>query len=143
MKTSSTESLRTKLNKGFPIFLASLNMRAGLVLIGPIIPILKSYYGLSNAALALLAGIPIACFAGTSILMKHVAKLGSSNRIIRFALTSLTIALISRAFSGLVGLFIFTLLMGVSIAVMNYEIPAWVKSHAQSDRKSTRLNSSH
>ena len=108
-------------------------MRAGLVLIGPIIPILKSYYGLSNAALALLAGIPIACFAGTSILMKHVAKLGSSNRIIRFALTSLTIALISRAFSGLVGLFIFTLLMGVSIAVMNYEIPAWVKSHAQSE----------
>lgn len=108
-------------------------MRAGLVLIGPIIPILKIKYGLSNSALSLLAGIPIACFAGTSILMKRVSALGSSNRIIKYALTLLTFALIARAFTGLIGLFIFTFFMGISIAVMNYEIPAWVKAHAQAD----------
>lgn len=108
-------------------------MRAGLVLVGPLIPILKSYYGLGNSAVAVLAGIPIACFAGTSILMKNVAKLGTSNQIIKWALTTLAIALIARAFSGLVGLFIFTFLMGISIAVMNYEIPAWIKSHAQNE----------
>ena len=125
--------MRERIRLGIPIFLASLNMRAGLVLVGPIIPILKSYYGLSNTAVSILAGIPIACFAGSSILMKSVARLGSSNRIIKWALTALTIALIARAFTGLIGLFLFTFLMGISIAVMNFEIPAWVKSHAQSE----------
>ena len=79
-------------------------MRAGLVLIGPLIPILKSYFDLSNAAISLLAGIPVVCFAATSILMKQVAKLGSSNRIIKWSLTFLTVALIARAFTGLIQL---------------------------------------
>lgn len=113
-----------------PIYLASLNMRAGLVLIGPLIPILKNYYQLSTTAISFLAGIPIACFAGTSILMKQVSRIGSSNRIIKWALTTLTVALIARAFSGLIGLYLFTFLMGISIAIMNYEIPAWVKRHS-------------
>lgn len=116
-----------------PIFLASLSMRAGLVLIGPLIPILKKYFDLSNSAVALLAGIPIICFAGTSIFMKQVAKLGSSNRIIKWALTTLSIALIARTFTGLAGLYVFTVLMGISIAVMNYEIPAWVKKHSPNE----------
>lgn len=116
-----------------PIFLASLSMRAGLVLIGPLIPILKRYFDLSNSAVAILAGIPIFCFAGTSIFMKLVAKLGSSNRIIKWAITSLSIALIARTFTGLVGLYIFTVMMGISIAVMNYEIPAWVKQYSPNE----------
>lgn len=108
-------------------------MRAGLVLIGPLIPILKEYFNLSNSAVALLAGIPIICFAGTSIFMKQVAKLGSSNRIIKWAITTLSIALTARTFTGLAGLYIFTVLMGISIAVMNYEIPAWVKKHSPNE----------
>lgn len=105
-------------------------MRAGLVLVGPLIPILKNYFNLSNAAVSLLAAIPILCFAGTSILMKHVAKLGSSNRIIKWSVTALAFALLARTFTGEIGLFLFTVLMGISIAVMNYEIPAWVKKHS-------------
>ena len=108
-------------------------MRAGLVLIGPLIPILKNEFGLSNTAVSLLAGIPIICFAGTSLFMKQVARLGSSNRIIKWAVTSLALALFARTFTGLIGLYIFTILMGVSIAIMNYEIPAWVKKHAASE----------
>ena len=66
--------MREKLAIGVPIFLASLSMRAGLVLIGPLIPILKDYFNLTNSAMSVLAGIPIICFAGTSIFMKQVAK---------------------------------------------------------------------
>jgi MFS transporter, CP family, cyanate transporter len=108
-------------------------MRAGLVLIGPLIPILKSDFDLSNTAVSLLAGIPIICFAGTSLFMKQVARLGSSNRIIKWAVTALAFALFARTFTGLLGLYIFTILMGASIAIMNYEIPAWVKKHAVSE----------
>lgn len=108
-------------------------MRAGLVLIGPLIPILKKYFELSNSAVALLAAIPIICFAGTSIFMKQVAKLGSSNRIIKWAITILSVALLARTITGLAGLYIFTIFMGISIAVMNYEIPAWVKKHSPNE----------
>ena len=119
-----------KLRIGSPIFLASLNMRAGLVVISPLIPILKEHFNLSTSAISLLAGIPIFCFAATSLLMGQVSKLGSSNRIIKWALTVLTIALFARTFTGLVGLYLFSFIMGISIAVMNYEMPAWVKEHA-------------
>jgi CP family cyanate transporter-like MFS transporter len=125
--------LISKLQKGSPIFLASLNMRAGLVLISPLIPILKEHFGLSTAAISLLAGIPIFCFATTSLLMGQVAKLGASNRIIKWALTVLSIALFARTFTGLIGLYLFSFVMGISIAVMNYEMPAWVKEHAPDD----------
>ena len=107
-------------------------MRAGLVVIGPLIPILKSYFNLSNAALSVLAGIPIACYAGTSLVMSKVAKLGSSNRIIKMAILGLTIGLIGRILSGAISLFAFTVVMGISIAIMNYELPVWVKEHAAS-----------
>lgn len=105
-------------------------MRAGLVLIGPLIPILKSYFDLSYSAISLLAGIPIFCFAATSLIMSKVAKLGSSNRIIKLAMIALSIASIGRATTGLLGLYLFAIVMGVSIAIMNYELPAWVKEHA-------------
>lgn len=108
-------------------------MRAGLVLVGPLIPILKNYFNLSNSALSILAGLPILCFAATSLVMSKVAKLGSSNRIIKLALTALTIAMIGRATTGLIGLYFFALCMGLAIAVMNYELPAWVKEHAPND----------
>ena len=108
-------------------------MRAGQVLIGPLIPILKVYFDLSNAALSILAGIPIVCFAATSLIMSKVAKLGSSNRIIKLAMTALAVALIGRATTGLVGLYVFAFVMGIAIAIMNYELPAWVKEHAPND----------
>ena len=124
--------MRERIQSGFPIFLASVNMRAGLVLIGPLIPILKVYFDLSNTALAILAGIPMLCFAASSLVMNYVAKLGSSNTIIRVALLALTIGLIARTFTGLPGLYVFTFVIGIAIAIMNYEIPVWVKEHAES-----------
>ena len=108
-------------------------MRAGLVLISPLIPILKERFDLTTAAISLLAGIPIFCSATTSLLMGQVAKLGSSNRIIKWALTVLAISLFARTFTGLAGLYLFSFVMGISIAVMNYEMPAWVKEHAPED----------
>ena len=122
--------MKSKLKVGTPIFLASLNMRAGLVVISPLIPILKEHFDLSTSAISVLAGIPIFCFAATSLLMGQVSKLGSSNRIIKWALTVLAISLFARTFTGLIGLYLFSFIMGISIAVMNYELPAWIKEHA-------------
>lgn len=115
---------------GLPIFLAAVNMRAGLVIIGPLIPILKTQLSLSNNEIALLTGIPMACYSLASLVMKRVARLGSSNRIIKFALVALTIGYIGRASFGVWSLFIFTAIIGIAIAILNYELPVWVKSHS-------------
>ena len=104
-------------------------MRAGLVIIGPLIPILKVALNLSNTQLSILTGIPMACYSISSLLMPHIAKLGSSNRIIKFALVSLAIGFIGRASFGVWALYAFTVLIGISIAILNYELPVWVKSH--------------
>ena len=122
--------MKSRIASGLPIFLAAINMRAGLVLIGPLIPILKSYFGLSNSALALLAGIPMLCYSASSLLITYVARIGSSNAILRVAIIALTVGLIARATTGLIGLFLFTFVIGIAIAIMNYEIPVWVKEYA-------------
>mgnify|MGYP003335829678 FL=1 len=126
-------SFKSKLLLGLPIFLAAVNMRAGINQVGPLIPILKNYFHVSNFSMSLLAGIPLLCFSATSLFMWLIIRLGSSNRIIQWALFSLFLGLLLRATTGLIGLYLFTFLIGVSIAVMNYEIPAWIKSNAAQD----------
>ena len=119
-----------KVRAGFPIFLAAFNMRAGLVLMAPLLPIISKYFDLSHLEMSILLSIPIACFAGSSVIMGVLGRRASSDRIITLALVALALGLTFRMFTGFYGLFIFTALVGISIAVMNYEIPVWVKLHA-------------
>lgn len=118
-----------KARAGFPIFLAALNMRAGLVLMAPLVPIISEYFSLSKIQMSLLLSIPVIAFSSSSLIMGYLGRRASSDRIITLALVFLTLGLTLRIFTGLYGLFIFTALVGVSIAVMNYEIPVWVKLH--------------
>ena len=106
-------------------------MRAGIVLISPLIPILKTYFNINNLTVSILAGIPILCFSLSSIFMSLVSKLGSSDRIIKFAITTLAAGQLGRIFGGIVGLFFFTFVIGIAVAIMNYEIPTWIKENAE------------
>jgi CP family cyanate transporter-like MFS transporter len=118
-----------KVRAGFPIFFAALNMRAGLVLMAPLVPIISEYFALSKIQMSVLLSIPIIAFSSSSLIMGYLGRRASSDRIITLALLFLTIGLALRIFTGVYGLFLFTALIGVSIAVMNYEIPVWVKLH--------------
>lgn len=118
-----------KVRAGFPIFFAALNMRAGLVLMAPLVPIISEYFALSKIQMSILLSIPIIAFSSSSLIMGYLGRRASSDRIITLALLFLTIGLTLRIFTGVYGLFLFTGLIGVSIAVMNYEIPVWVKLH--------------
>ena len=118
-----------KIRAGFPIFFAAINMRAGLVLMAPLLPIISKYYGLSHFQMSLLLSIPVICFSASSLLMGFLGGRASSDRIITIALISLASASFLRIVTGMAGLFIFTIVIGISIAVMNYEIPVWVKAH--------------
>lgn len=118
-----------KVRAGFPIFLAALNMRAGLVMMAPLLPIISKYYDLSTYEMSILLSIPIVAFSSSSLIMAMLGRRASSDRIITFALIILAGGLALRIVTGPIGLFVFTGVIGVAIAVMNYEIPVWVKVH--------------
>lgn len=59
--------------------------------------------------------------------MGILGRKASSDRIITFALVTIALALTLRTFTGVIGLFLFTAILGIAIAVMNYEVPVWVK----------------
>lgn len=118
-----------KVRAGFPIFLAALNMRGGLVLMAPLLPIISNYYDLTTLQMSFLLSIPIIAFSSSSLIMGVLGRKASSDRIITLALAVLSISLLLRTFTGAFGLFFFTAFIGVAIAVMNYEVPVWVKVH--------------
>lgn len=104
-------------------------MRAGLILIGPLLPILKEEYNLSVFAESILASTPLLLFSLSAIFMRRVNRFGNTNRIITLAITVLTLSLVLRITSGVASLLIFSITLGISVAVLNYMLPVWVKEN--------------
>lgn len=125
-------SNREAIAKGLPIFIAAINMRAGLTIMSPLIPILKEQYELSSFLLSFLTSLSVLCFAGSAFLMPFVGRIGGTNRVIAVALTVLTTAIFFRAIGNLPMLFISSLTVGVAIAILNFSLPVWVKENASS-----------
>jgi MFS transporter, CP family, cyanate transporter len=107
-------------------------MRTGIAVITPILTIIGRDLGLSTIQLAWLAAIPVLCFAFTSPLTGWLKRLGSVDRIISISMWVLAIALLLRGSGSVFALFFFTLLMGISTAVLNVMLPSWVKLHSGS-----------
>lgn len=104
-------------------------MRTGIAVITPIITVIGRDLGLNAIQLAWLAAIPVLCFGFVSPIASWLNKLGSVDRIISIAMWGLAVALLLRGSGSVFALFFFTLLMGISTAVLNVILPAWVKLH--------------
>ena len=120
---------RVAIISGIPIFIAAINMRAGITIINPLIPIFKEQYHLSSFQLSFLTSLPLLCFAASAFLMPAVGKVGSSNRVIASALALLTLAMVIRASGNVLTLFLSSLAVGIAIAILNFTLPVWVKEH--------------
>ena len=83
-------SNREAIAKGLPIFIAAINMRAGLTIMSPLIPILKEQYHLSSFLLSFLTSLSVLCFAGSAFLMPLVGRIGGTNRVIADQLSNRT-----------------------------------------------------
>ena len=116
---------------GWPIYLAAINMRVPIIIIGPLLPILKIEFNLSTQAQALLTSIPVICFSLMALLMHRINRLGDTNRLLTFSVVLLFASLLLRTFTGLSGLFIFSILVGIAIAVLNFMLPVWVKENSR------------
>jgi len=121
---------REALHRGLPIFVAAINMRAGITVMNPLIPILRDQYQLSSVQLSFLTAFPVLCFAASAFLMPLAGRIGSTNRIIATALSILTGAMIIRAVGNVAILYVSSLAVGIAIAILNFVLPVWVKEHA-------------
>lgn len=120
---------REAIAKALPIFIAAINMRAGLTIMSPLIPILKDQYHLSSFLLSFLTSLTVLCFAGSAFLMPFVGKIGGTNRVITAALIVLTAAIFVRAVGNIPMLFISALTIGIAVAILNFSLPVWVKEN--------------
>ncbi len=122
-------SNREAIAKGLPIFITAINMRAGLTIMSPLYPILKEQYHLSSFHLSFLTSLSVLCFAGSAFLMPLVGKIGGTNKVIAWTLTVLSAAIFIRAVGNVPMLFISSITVGISIAVLNFSLPVWVKEN--------------
>ena len=123
-------SNKDAIRHGLPIFIASVNMRAGLLIMSPLLPILKEQYHLSAFLLSFLTSLSVLCFAGSAFLMPLVGKIGGTNRVIAIFLAVLTVAIFIRTVGDLPMLFMSSLTIGIATAVLNFSLPVWVKENA-------------
>ena len=121
---------REAIRRGLPIFITAINMRAGLTIMSPLYPILKDQYHLSSFQLSFLTSLSVLCFAGSAFLMPLVGKIGGTNRVIALTLSVLSTAIFLRMVGNLPMLFFSSLTVGVSIAILNFSLPVWVKENA-------------
>lgn len=119
----------TAARHGVPLYWASINMRAGMVVLSPIIVLVGQDLGLSTLQLAWLTSIPVLCFAFASPLTTVMRRLGGVDQIITAALWLVGASLLLRTSGSVAMLYLFTVGMGIGIATLNVMLPIWVKQH--------------
>ena len=123
-------SNRDAIRRGLPIFITAINMRAGLTIMSPLYPILKDQYHLTSFQLSFLTSLSVLCFAGSAFLMPLVGKIGGTNKTIALTLSVLSAAIFLRMVGNLPILFFSSVTVGISIAILNFSLPVWVKENA-------------
>ncbi len=124
------ESAKQAIREGAPTYWASINMRAGMVVVSPIITMIGKDLGLRTIQLAWLTSIPVLTFAFASPLTTWFRRFGSVNQLITWALWLLGFSLLLRATGSTIALYTFTIGVGIGIATLNVLLPIWVKRNS-------------
>jgi CP family cyanate transporter-like MFS transporter len=109
------------------IALVSINLRASITAVGPIVSDIRADLGLSNAAVGLLTTLPVLAFAGASPLAGPLARRIGIERTLGGALVLLLAGILLRVTGTTWAAFLGTAMLGVAIAAGNVLLPALVK----------------
>jgi CP family cyanate transporter-like MFS transporter len=109
------------------IVLVSINLRASITAVGPVVSDIRADLGLSNAAVGLLTTLPVLAFAGASPLAGPLARRIGIERTLGGALVLLLAGILVRVTGTTWAAFAGTAMLGVAIAAGNVLLPALVK----------------
>jgi CP family cyanate transporter-like MFS transporter len=111
------------------IFLVAINLRPGIVSVGPLLPSIIDEFGLSHAAASLLVSIPDVLMGALALPTPWLARRFGRDRVILTALVVLFGSILVRAFAGSVGqLLASTFGVGAGIAIAGALVGGFIKA---------------
>ncbi|MBR8741058.1 MFS transporter [Nocardiopsis sp. MG754419] len=127
---TSTTPRRALILVGVAIALAALNLRTAITSVGPVLGEVTGGLGMSAVGAGVLTTMPVLCFALLGGLTPLLARRLGSHHLLVYALTALTLGLVSRALAPEPWLFLVLSVVALAGgAVGNVILPALVKQH--------------
>ncbi|WP_315110332.1 CynX/NimT family MFS transporter [Clostridium intestinale] len=103
------------------------NLRSPLTAVGPLVEQIRGSLNISNTLAGMITTLPLFAFAGFSPFAPRLARKFGTKLVLLWSLIFLTFGIILRSSFGGVGLFLGTLILGLSISVGNVLIPSLIK----------------
>ncbi|MVX64197.1 MFS transporter [Clostridium chromiireducens] len=103
------------------------NLRSPLTAVGPLVDQIRGSLHISNTLAGMITTLPLFAFAGFSPFAPRLARKFGTKLVLLWSLIFLTFGIILRSLFGGVGLFLGTLILGLSISVGNVLIPSLIK----------------
>lgn len=111
------------------IILVAINLRPGIVSVGPILPSIIGEFGLSHAVASLLTAIPAVCMGVLALPTPWLTRRFGRDPVLLLALLLLCLSTLARAFSaGTFELLLSTVGIGAGVAVAGTLIAGFIKA---------------
>ncbi|WP_328324881.1 MFS transporter [Kribbella sp. NBC_00382] len=109
------------------VFLVALCLRPAITAVGPLLPQIGADEGLGEGALGVLGALPLVAFGLASPLVHRVSKWLGMERAVFVSLLVLAAGSVVRSYTGSVGLWLGTIVIGAAIAIGNVLVPVLIK----------------
>ncbi|MGB3414636.1 MAG: MFS transporter [Microbacteriaceae bacterium] len=109
------------------VFLVALNLRPALTAVGPIIDQIGAELSLGEGALGVLGSLPLLAFFVFSPFVHRLSKRIGTDGSIIIALLLMASGIVIRSYTGDIGLWLGTVIIGAAIAIGNVLVPVLVK----------------
>ncbi|MEU8967207.1 MFS transporter, partial [Streptomyces sp. NPDC048491] len=109
------------------IVLASLNMRAALASVSPLVSDISQSFGLSSTASSLVTSVPVLFLGLGALVAPWLARRFGSEPVLLFALLLLAVGILVRVAPSTVALYGGGVLVGTAIALLNVLMPGLIK----------------
>ncbi|MFD0329718.1 CynX/NimT family MFS transporter [Streptacidiphilus monticola] len=109
------------------ILLVSLNMRAALSAVSPLLDDVSRDYDLSATAGGLLTTLPVLLMGATAPFVPRLVRRLGTERVVAAALLLLAVGVLLRIAAGAWALFAGSVVLGTAIALLNVTMPGLVK----------------
>ena len=110
------------------VIFISINLRAPITSVGPLVPTMKGELPFSSGVFGLLTTIPLIMFAALSPFVRRMSDRWGAGKTLLYAVVAILIGVALRSYAGNPGLFAGTLLLGAGIAIGNVLVPGVIKA---------------
>lgn len=105
------------------------NLRASIVVVGPVTKEIMEALKLSAFSIGMVTTIPLLCFSLGSLIMPKIAYRFGLEKTLLVSILFLTIGILIRSFGNISGLFLGAIILGLAITVANVLLPPFIKKY--------------